>query len=124
MVASDNHSLHFLNCVLFYPSLIGSDQAKEWTPGPQPKSTTEHLEMELESGVGGRPKSRSNTIRTSTPGKTQIYQIDYSAQSVMVAGEDTTASECTELNKTGFIEDMEVETEEASDQMVRKNVSI
>ncbi|XP_063606750.1 mucin-12-like [Penaeus indicus] len=101
--------------------LGGSDQAQEWVPGPQPKSTVGQLEMELESGVGESPKYQSNTIRTSTPGKTQISQIDYSSHTVMVAGEDTTASECTELNKAGFIEDMEVETEEASDQMMNSS---
>ncbi|XP_047495822.1 flocculation protein FLO11-like [Penaeus chinensis] len=101
--------------------LGGSDQAQEWAPGQQLKSTIGQLEMELESGVGESPKCQSNTIRTSTPGKTPISQIDYSAHTAMVVGEDTTTSECTELNKAGFMEDMEVETEEASDQMMNSS---
>lgn len=72
--------------------------------------------MEQESGVGESPKCRSNTILTSTPGKTQISKKDYTT-------EYTTTPECSDLNKAGFLEDMELETEEASGQMVRKNVS-
>ncbi|XP_069992009.1 serine-rich adhesin for platelets isoform X4 [Penaeus vannamei] len=87
------------------------DQAQEYVAGPQPKSTTGELEMEQESGVGESPKCRSNTILTSTPGKTQISKKDYTT-------EYTTTPECSDLNKAGFLEDMELETEEASGQMM------
>lgn len=91
---------------------------------PQLKSATKPLEKEFESRVRESPNCRSTNMFTSTPGETLLSQIDHTTQSVIVTGgEDTTTSECTKLNRAGFLEDMELETEDTTEHMVRSNVS-